>query len=229
MTSTQQRLVGVLVLVALLAAAWMLLLKPAVDGRQTARDELAQAQTAEATAQQSLQTAEEALRVLPENRRVLATLSKVVPPQAESAALLDRLDDLARRSGVSFDSLDLAGATDDAAAPAAGTDGAAGSSATAQQVPVTLKVRGSYPRVVALLERLHGRGATLGGGRLLRLDAVALAPEQEESGSASDRLAVDVTAVAFVLPAAGAPAAAAAQPSESAGAGTTATAPGGTG
>lgn len=212
MTAKQKRLVAALAVVALIAASWLVLISPALEDRNAARDELGQAQATEDTAVQSLQTAQDAERRVPQNRRALRELSRAVPAQAESAALLDRLDALARRSGVRFDSLQLAGAADTTGAPAAtGTsDGAAASAAPAgaQEVPVTLTVRGSYPRVVRLLRQLNGRGATLGGERLLRLDAVAVGQEDAEGGGgASGRLSVDITAVAFVLPQPGADAA----------------------
>lgn len=234
MTTVQKRLIGVLAVLVVLGGAWKLLLEPAAQDRSTAREELASAQAAETTALASLQTARTAERRLPENQRVLRALARVVPAQPESAALLDRLDALARRSDVRFDSLELAGAdgtaTAAAAAPAEAT--AAAGKAGAQEIPVALKLSGSYPRVVSLLRRMHGRGADLGGQRLLKLSQVKLTPDEEEDSGG--RLSAEVTAVAFVMADAAAPTADAttapadgtAAPADDA---TTATAPGGTG
>lgn len=134
-TSTRT-LVAILVVAALAIAFWVLLLSPKKSELTTLGKETEELQTTLASAQGEVAAGEAARRAFPANYRQLVVLGKAVPASDESASLLVQLNGIADRSKVSFESLEVGTASEEAAAPveaepapetapAAGEEGAA--------------------------------------------------------------------------------------------------------
>jgi Tfp pilus assembly protein PilO len=112
-----------LVVVGLIGAFWMVALGPKRDQAANLKEDVAQLQLQLTEAQQAATAGEQERRSFPVDYRKLVVLGKAVPQDGDQASLLVQLQQLADRSGVEFQSIDLADA--------------AGLSATAAPAPST--------------------------------------------------------------------------------------------
>jgi Tfp pilus assembly protein PilO len=105
--------------VAAIIGFWLLVLSPKRDEASALKDDVSQLRSQVDEAQQSLAAGEQARRSFPVDYRKLVVLGKAVPADGDQASLLVQLQQLANRSGVTFQSIDLTGSTSSAsAAPA---------------------------------------------------------------------------------------------------------------
>jgi Tfp pilus assembly protein PilO len=135
--STHKLILAMLVVVALAAAFWILLLSPK---RQEASDLAKQVETAEGSLAQhraEVANAVAARKEFPVNYGQLVVLGKAVPRDSETASLLVQVQHISEHAGVRFEEISLASEGGEAAAaPAAeGTEVAAGAAAPAAVSP----------------------------------------------------------------------------------------------
>jgi Tfp pilus assembly protein PilO len=113
----QAILLGVAV-VGLLIAFWLVILSPKRDEASKLQDEINVVQSSLTQAQQEVADAQSASRSFGTDYRRLVVLGKAVPADSDQASLLVQLQDLADRSGVQFQTFDLAPGTETATTPA---------------------------------------------------------------------------------------------------------------
>jgi hypothetical protein len=207
MTTRDRLVVTVIAVLALLGAAWMLVVSP--ERKQAAK---LQAQVSAASSQLAGAESEAANARKAQARYTAAyasvvNLGKAVPPGEEVPSLIYQLAQASNGKNVDFASIQsgsgtaAAGAgprtptaptatagTASAGAAAAGT-GAAGTAASAAsagglvQMPFTFVFNGTFPALYQLFQRLNGftvrtvSGQLQVSGRLLTIQAVKLAPE----------------------------------------------------
>jgi Tfp pilus assembly protein PilO len=190
-------LIGVVV-VAVLAAAWMLVVSPERKQASQLSSEVAADQTQLASAEGKVASARAAQSQYAAAYSSIVSLGKAVPPSEEVPGLIDQLAQATHEKDVEFASI---------------ASGGAGGSASAgfTQLPFTFTFEGSYFD----LEHLFGQltdFATLGAsgalevnGRLLTIQGVRLAPAGvgscTEAAANAGKLTGSITATAYVLPA----------------------------
>jgi Tfp pilus assembly protein PilO len=116
----QTILLGVAV-VGLLIAFWLVILGPKRNEASKLQDEIDDVQSSLTQAQQEVAAAKSASRSFGMDYRRLVVLGKAVPADSDQASLLVQLQDLADRSGVQFQTIDLAAGTATAPPPPATT------------------------------------------------------------------------------------------------------------
>jgi Tfp pilus assembly protein PilO len=116
----QAILLGVAV-VGLMIAFWLVIVSPKRDEASKLQEQVNELQSSLTQAQQEVATAKSASKSFATDYRRLVVLGKAVPADSDQASLLVQLQDLADRSGVSFQTIDLAGGGTSAAPPPAPT------------------------------------------------------------------------------------------------------------
>jgi Tfp pilus assembly protein PilO len=93
---------------------WLVVLSPKRHDASSLKDDVQQLQSQVNEAQQSVAAGEQARRSFPVDYRKLVVLGKAVPADGDQASLLVQLQQLANRSHVTFQSIDLNGSTSSA-------------------------------------------------------------------------------------------------------------------
>jgi Tfp pilus assembly protein PilO len=99
-----------LVVIGLMVAFWMVVLGPKRERAASLKDDVGQLQSQLTEAQQAAAAGEQERKSFPVDYRKLVVLGKAVPEDGEQASLLVQLQQIADRSGVGFQSIDLADA-----------------------------------------------------------------------------------------------------------------------
>jgi Tfp pilus assembly protein PilO len=191
-------LIGVVV-VAVLAAAWMLVVSPERKQASQLSSEVAADQAQLASAEGKVASARAAQSQYSAAYASIVSLGKAVPPSEEVPGLIDQLAQATHEKNVEFASI--------------ASDGAGGSaSAGFTQLPFAFTFEGSYFDLEHLFSQLTDF-ATLGAsgtlqvdGRLLTIQSVRLVPasggsSSEAAANAAGKLTGSITATAYVLPA----------------------------
>ena len=100
--------------VAALIGFWLLVLSPKRQEASSLKDDVDQLHSQVDEAQQSVAAGEQARRSFPVDYHRLVVLGKAVPADGDQASLLVQLQQLANRSKVTFQSIDLSGSTSSA-------------------------------------------------------------------------------------------------------------------
>jgi Type II secretion system (T2SS), protein M len=187
---------GVVAVVAVLGAFYMLALKPERQKASALQAQIVTQQQALAAAQQSYTVGRAAQASLKKDGAEWAALKVAVPEQSDIPALLRTLEKSAKSVHVSMQALSLSGSGTGAAAtpaPAASTPasatGAAGAATTpaATPVPIQLTFGGGYVALNKLVRKLTGLATISGGkvhatGPLLSINSVALTGTKSLTG-----------------------------------------------
>lgn len=197
-------LTGVIVL-AVIGAAWVLMVSPERKQAHEVAGQVAAAESALASAETKLNTARQAQARYASAYASIVSLGKAVPTSQEIPALIFQLSQASSQKNVDLQSIAI-GAT------AGGSSSAASAAATAAstgfaQVPFNFTFGGSYfglehmLRSLTDLATMNASGTLQVSGRLLTIQSVKLTPSGE-GGSKS--LSAVITATAYQLPAAAA-------------------------
>jgi len=192
MTTRDRSVLGVLAVVAVIAGFYLLIVKPTSADVADLDTQITAAESRRDVALADLQTAAAAREQYKRDQATLAVLGKAVPADEGVPSLLYQLHKAARKSGVDFDSVTVSENADAASSTADGG---------LTKLPLTIKFDGTFFKLDRFLRSLHGF-AEIGEekvdvrGRLLTIDAVNLAP-QDENGST---LTAEITATAYVAP-----------------------------
>ena len=225
-------LIGIIVL-AVVAGGWMLVVSPEREKAKTLAAEVSADQSALATAESQLSSARSAQSQYAKAYAAVVSLGKAVPASQEVPSLIFQLSQATNQRNVDFNSI-VAGAAGSVPA-AAGTSPVA--SAGFSQMPFTFVFNGGFFDLEHLFRQLTSfathtsSGGLQVSGRLLTIQSVKLSPEAAfGSPSGKQGLSGTITASAYVLPAsqgltAGATAASPAPSAASASAPAPATAP----
>ena len=202
--------VGVL---AVLAAAWILVVSPEREKASRYAAQVATAQSQLSTAEGQLSNARAAQSRYATAYASIVNLGKAVPASQEVPSLIYQLAQASNEKKVDFASILVTGAgtgSGAAGSSAAGAAATASAAATAgfTQMPFTFVFNGSYFDLEHLFEQLNrftvktASGALQVSGRLLTIQSVKLSPLAggETAKSGSSELNGTITATAYVLP-----------------------------
>jgi hypothetical protein len=197
-------LIGVIVL-AVLAGAWLMVVSPERQQASKLNTQVAAAHAQLSAAEGSLATARTAQSQYAAAYASVVSLGKAVPPSQEVPSLIYQLSQATDQREVQFASI----TSGTGATPAA--TAAAGATATAAftQMPFTFVFEGGFFDLEHLFRTLDGFTTTTAhglavSGRLLTIQSVRLSPitESSESGKVkAGDLTGTITATAYVLPA----------------------------
>jgi len=206
MTARDRLVVIAVAAIALLGAAWLLVVSPERKKAADLNSKVSAANTELASASSQLANARQAQASYASAYASILKLGKAVPAQDEVPALIYQLAQASHRRGVNFASI-VAGTGSASGAPAAGAAAAATSSAAAgfSQLPFTFTFEGTFADLYRLFSQLNAatvRTASGGlqvSGRLLTIQSAKLAPVPSSGTKPSGRLTGTVTATAYVL------------------------------
>lgn len=119
-----------LAIIALIVGVWLVVLAPKRDQAASLKSEVGQLQLQLTEARQAATVGEQERKSFPVDYRKLVVLGKAVPQDGDQASLLVQLQQLADRSGVEFQSIDLGDAAGLAPAPAPAPSTSTDSTAT---------------------------------------------------------------------------------------------------
>ena len=108
-----------LAIIGLIVGVWLVVLAPKRDQAAGLKKDVDQLQSQLVQAQQAAAAGVQEQKSFPDDYRKLVVLGKAVPEDGDQASLLVQLQQLADRSGVGFQSIDLADAAGSATTPAA--------------------------------------------------------------------------------------------------------------
>jgi Tfp pilus assembly protein PilO len=201
MTGRDRIVIVVLAALAVVAAAWLLMLAPEREKASKVGAEVSTAQAQLATAEGEVNAARSAEAGYPAAYTSLVSLGKAVPTGQEVPSLIFQLEQASNRKQVEFSSISSGGG---ASSSAAGAVAAAGFT----QMPFTFVFSGSFFDLYKLFQQVNrftlrtSSGSVEVSGRLLTIQGVQLAPEtSSSSGTPSGQLTGTITATAYVLPA----------------------------
>jgi Tfp pilus assembly protein PilO len=217
---TTNLMVGGMIAVALLAAAfWLMLLSPK---REEAKKLDARMETLEFSLSQhrsEAETAASAKKAFPAEYQRLVVLGKAVPGGDETPSLLIQLSALANRSEVSFENLELnsgSGEGEEVEAAAGGFTspteaeaallplGATIGTAGLAVMPYELTFEGNFFQIAKFIEGLDKLVKTSNrnvavNGRLITVNSFSLTPAEAEGGGSS-RLLASFSVTTFLTP-----------------------------
>ena len=212
MTTRDRLVVTVIAALAVLGAAWILVVSP--ERKQAAK---LQAQVNAASSQLAGAESEAANARQAQARYAAAyasvvALGKAVPPGEEVPSLIYELAQASNEKSVDFASIQTgsgAGTGAGGRTAASGSAGGASGAAGLNQMPFTFVFNGTFPSLYKLFQQLNGftmrtaSGQLQISGRLLTIQGVKLAPATGvgSARTASGQLTGTITATAYVLPA----------------------------
>jgi Tfp pilus assembly protein PilO len=204
MTGRDRIVIVVLAALAVVAAAWLLVLAPEREKASKLGAEVSTAQSTLTTAESEVNAARGAEAGYPTEYSSLVNLGKAVPTGQEVPSLIVQL---ARASGerqVEFTSITSGGSAAGSSSAVASTAASAGFSA----MPFTFVFNGNFFDLYDLFQQLNrftlrtSSGSLRVSGRLLTIQGVQLTPGTSSgAGKPSSQLTGTITATAYVLPA----------------------------
>jgi hypothetical protein len=227
MTTRDRLVVTVIALLAVLGAAWMLVVSPERKQAAKLQAQVSAASSQLAGAQSEAANARQAQARYAAAYASVVALGKAVPPGEEVPSLIYQLAQASNGQNVDFASIQSgsgsgagagggSAAAGSAAAGTAASGGAASGGAPSasragalNQMPFTFVFNGTFPALYKLFQRLNGftvrtaSGQLQISGRLLTIQAVKLAPAAAvgNAKTANGQLTGTITATAYVLPA----------------------------
>ncbi len=203
MTGRDRIVIVVLAALAVVAAAWLLMLAPEREKASKVGAEVSTAQAQLTTAESEVNVARSAEAGYPAAYTSLVSLGKAVPTGQEVPSLIFQLEQASNRKQVEFSSISSGGGSGSSSS-GAGAVAAAGFT----QMPFTFVFSGSFFDLYKLFQQVNrftlrtSSGSVQVSGRLLTIQGVQLAPEtSSSSGTPSGQLTGTITATAYVLPA----------------------------
>ena len=199
-------LIGLIVL-AVIAGGWMVLVSPERQKAKSLETEVSTAQAALSTAEGQLSSARAAESQYSTAYASVVSLGKAVPATEEVPSLIFQLSHVTTQRNVDFNSIVTGSAGGSGSAAGSGAVAAAGFT----QMPFTFGFNGGFFDLEKLFRSMTGfatytkSGSIQVSGRLLTIQSVKLAPENAVStpGAAPKALKLTgtITATAYVLPA----------------------------
>lgn len=206
MTGRDRIVIVVLGALAVLAAAWLLVVAPERQKATKLGTEVSTAQAQLATAESQVASARTAQAGYPTAYASLVNLGKAVPTDQEVPSLIYQLTQASNQKNVDFTSITTGGSSGGSSASSSAVPAAA--AAGFSQMPFTFVFKGSFFDLYNLFQQLNrftlntsSRGLVV-SGRLLTIQSAQLAPVSgsgAEQGS-NGQLTGTITATAYVLP-----------------------------
>ncbi len=213
--------VAMLVVGALAAAFWMVLLSPKREEAQKLSGQIETVESSLSQHRSEAAAAAAAKRSFPEDYARLVVIGKAVPSGDETASLLVQLNHLANQAEAKFETLNLEAAGGEEALPeaTAGTTGTAASPTEAEAsllplgasigpaglavMPYSLTFEGDFFQLASFIEKLDNlvkttsAGVTV-NGRLITVGSFSLSPGEAQGGAA--RLNADFSVTTYLTP-----------------------------
>lgn len=209
--------VAMLVVGALAAAFWMLLLSPKREEAQKLSGQIETVESSLSQHRSEAAAAAAAKRSFPQDYARLVVIGKAVPSGDETASLLVQLNHLAKKAGASFETLSLESAEGEVPAEAASGGsvspteaeasllplGATIGSAGLAVMPYSLTFEGDFFQIASFFERLDNLVKTTNAdvavnGRLITVGSFSLSPGEAVGDSAL--LSADVSVTTYLTP-----------------------------
>ena len=203
MTKRDRIVLGVLAVVAVMAAAWMLAIKPKREEASQLADSAQQAQQRRDTALASLANAKQARADFADAQIGIARLGKAVPTNEDIATLVFQLERSARGAGIDFRSVRLESTSTDTGASGNGAASAI------KPVPFKLTFEGGFFDLRRFVRHANSFARMREGkyvsvrGRLISIEGVSLVAGPK----GFPELKAQITANAYSAPAPSQPAA----------------------
>jgi Tfp pilus assembly protein PilO len=200
MTGRDRIVIVVLAALAVVAAAWLLVLAPEREKATKLGAEVSTAQSQLTTAEGEVTAARGAEVGYPVEYASLVNLGKAVPTGQEVPSLIVQLAQATNERNVEFTSITSGGS-------AAGSGSSAAASAGFTAMPFMFVFNGSFFDLYDLFQQLNrftlrtSSGSLQVSGRLLTIQGVQLAPGASGSGKSSSQMTGTITATAYVIPA----------------------------
>jgi Tfp pilus assembly protein PilO len=207
MTGRDRTVLIVVVVAAILGAAWILVVSPERQKAAQLNTKVAEAQAELTSAEGKVSSARAAQSQYASAYASLVSLGKAVPPSAEVPSLIEQLTSASDQKSVDFSSIT------DSSTGSSAASGASTPAATAAggftELPFTFVFEGSYFDLEHLFNQLtafanvDASGDLQISGRLLTIQSVRLSPEtsSSETHKGESELTGSVTATAYVMPA----------------------------
>jgi hypothetical protein len=203
MTGRDRIVLIAIVVIAVIAGGWVLVVSPKRDEAKKVETKVASAQSELTSAESTLSDARSAQAQYATSYAAIVNMGKAVPASQEVASLVYQLEEASNARDVEFNSI-VSGsggssASSGSTAPAAATSGFT-------QMPFTFVFDGDFFALERLFRQLtsftthHGANGLQVSGRLLTIQGVKLTPEAAAKGHTA-KLTGTVTATAYVLPA----------------------------
>jgi Tfp pilus assembly protein PilO len=208
MTGRDRAVLIVVVVAAILGAAWILVVSPERQKAAHLNTKVAEAQAELTSAEDKVSSARAAQSQYASAYASLVSLGKAVPPSEEVPSLIEQLTSASDQKSVDFSSI-TDSSTGSSSASGASTPAAATAAGGFTELPFTFVFEGSYFDLEHLFNQLahfatlNDAGDLQVNGRLLTIQSVRLAPASTtaESGKPSNELTGSITATAYVQPA----------------------------
>jgi Tfp pilus assembly protein PilO len=204
MTGRDRTVLIVVVVAAILGAAWILVVSPERQKAAQLNTKVAEAQAELTSAEGKVSSARAAQSQYASAYASLVSLGKAVPPSEEVPSLIEQLTSASEQKSVDFSSItDSSTGSSSASTPAAASTAAGGFT----ELPFTFVFEGSYFDLEHLFNQLtafanvDASGDLKISGRLLTIQSVRLSPESTASETNKSELTGSVTATAYVMPA----------------------------
>jgi Tfp pilus assembly protein PilO len=208
---SSKTVLAVLVLVAVAAGFWLILLSPKRDQANELKE---QATTLTAELGEAQAKADEALAAKKDfgtDYAKLVQLGKAVPADAATSSLLVELETLGGASHTSFDNITLGhGENGEAKTETDGGEalpplGSKSGPSGLLSMPYSLEFEGGFFEIANFIHRLDALVKTKDGavdalGRLVTIDAFELAPQKEGNNPGSSKLLVKLEVSTYVTP-----------------------------
>lgn len=215
MTGRDRMVLIVIVVVAVLGAAWMLVVSPERQQASKLAGQVAAAQAQVAAAESTVSTARAAQSQYAAAYASLVNIGKAVPPNDEVPALIDQLTQASNEKNVEFSAISPGAASSASSSASTSTSGSASGAAASgaqtasfTQLPFSFTFQGSYFDLEHLLNTLtafatlNAAGKLEVNGRLLTINSVSLSGGAgAEAAKAGGKLTGSISATAYVMPA----------------------------
>jgi Pilus assembly protein, PilO len=209
MTGRDRTVVIIVSLLAILGAAWVLVVSPERQKASKLDAQIASAKSQLASAESQLSDARGAQKQYTNAYQSVVNLGKAVPPSQEVPSLIYEISQATHQKNVDFASIVTGtGSGSSTATPSASSSSSAAASASAfTQLPFTFTFEGGFFQLERLFNQLASfttlaaPGNVKVSGRLLTVQSVKLAPASGSGTTRPGTLSGTVSATAYVLPA----------------------------
>jgi len=209
MTGRDRTVLIVIVVAAILGAAWILVVSPERQKAGQLNAKVAEAQAELTSAEGKVSSARAAQSQYATAYASLVSLGKAVPPSEEVPSLIEQLASASDQKRVDFSSITDSTAGSSAASGASTAAATAAAAGGFTELPFTFVFEGSYFDLEHLFNQLtafanvDASGDLQINGRLLTIQSVRLSPDStsSETHKGESELTGSVTATAYVMPA----------------------------
>jgi hypothetical protein len=202
-TQRDRIMLSVIAAVAVIAAAWMLAIKPKREDASALAEQVTQAEQRRDTALATLANAKQARAKFADAQIGIARLGKAVPADEDIATLVFQLERSAREAGIDFRSVRLEGDASNPTPDAGAGTGQPDASADIKKVPFKLTFEGGFFDLRRFIDHANSFTRMRDGkyvsvrGRLIAIEGVSMLASSDGFPS----LKAQITASAYSAPA----------------------------